>query len=199
MKKIALVIALAITSLNSALAQNAPMQNAPAEKQLRFLVGGGLTFGGDKLITVEYENGIDMDVRAGGMIAINAGIDYRVTDTFSFQATVGYHVDNTSASNADARFSRVPMELLAYYHVSPQWRVGGGARYVSKPKFKMSGVIGNDNITFDNTVSGVVEAEYLLGRHAGFKLRYVHEKYKHDWIDGKIDGSHVGILANYYF
>lgn len=199
MKKIALVIALAIASLNSALAQNAPLQNAPEQKQLRFLVGGGLTFGGDKLVTVEYVNGTEMDVRAGGMLAMNAGIDYRVTDTFSFQATVGYHVDDSSARNGDARFTRVPMELLAYYHLGPQWRVGGGARYVSNPKFKTSGVIGSDNLKFDNTVSGVIEGEYLLGRHAGFKLRYVHEKYEHDWINGKIDGSHVGILANYYF
>lgn len=194
MKKIALIIALATASLNAAQAQD-----APAQKQLRFLAGGGVTFGGDKLITVEYDNGIDMDVRAGGMIALHAGIDYRVTDTFSFQATVGYHVDNTSARNADARFERYPLEVLAYYHVSPQWRLGGGARYVSNPKFKTSGDLGDTDYAFDNSLGGVLEAEYLMTPHWGFKLRYVHEKYEAKQLQGKIDGNHVGVLANFYF
>jgi opacity protein-like surface antigen len=194
MKKIVLAIALAIASLNAAQAQNAPV-----DKQLRFLVGGGLTFGGDKLITVKYENDVDMSVRAGGMIALTGGVEYRVSNAFSLQATLGYHVDNTSASNADARFDRFPMELLAYYHLSPQWRVGGGARYVSNPKFKTSGVADIGDYTFDNTIGGLVEVEYLMNEHVGFKLRYVQEKYESKQIRGKIDGNHVGMLANFYF
>ncbi len=185
MKKIVLLVTLAIASLNLAQAQT---QQAPApQKQMRFLLGGGITFGGDKLITVEYENGAEMDVRAGGMIALNAGVDYRVTNEFSMQGTVGYHVDNTSARNGDARFTRMPLEVLAYYHVSPQWRLGAGARYVSNPKLKLSGVIGSGDVAFDNVVSGLV------------KIRYVREDYEVKGFGGKIDGSHVGILANYYF
>ena len=194
MKKMALVIALAFASLTSAQAQS----EAPAQKQLRFLVGTGLTFGGDKLMTVEYENGVEMDIRAGGMIAFTAGIDYRVNDAFSFQGTIGYHVDNTSARNADARFERFPVELLAYYHVSPSWRIGGGARYVNSPTLKTQG-FGFGDISFDNTVGGVLEAEYLMNRHVGFKLRYVMEKYERKNRVGETDGNHVGIFANYYF
>lgn len=194
MKKIALVIALAIASLTSAQAQT----QAPARKQLRFLVGTGITFGGDKLMTVEYENGVEMDIRAGGMIAFTAGIDYFVNDKFSFQGTIGYHVDNTSARNADARFERFPIELLAYYHVSPSWRIGGGARYVSNPKLKTDG-LAMGNFSFDNSVGGVLEAEYLMNRHVGFKVRYVMEKYESKFLEKSIDGNHVGIFANYYF
>jgi hypothetical protein len=194
MKKIALVIALAIASLGAAQAQNAQTQ-----KQLRGVVGGGLTFGGDKLLTVEYENGVEMDLRAGGMIAMYGGIDYRVTDQFSFQATLGYHVDNTTARNADARFDRFPLEVLAYYHVSPNWRIGGGARYVSYPKLTTSGALNVGDFTFDNTISGVLEAEYLMGSHVGIKFRYVNEKYESKQIAEKVDGSHIGILANFYF
>ena len=197
MKKIALVIALATASLSSAQAQD-----ASAQKPMRFLLGGGLTFGGDKLVTAKYDNDVEMDVRAGGMIALNAGIDYRVTDTFAFQATLGYHFDSTSATNADARFTRIPLELLAYYYVSPQWRVGGGVRYVSNPKVSFSErfrSIGAADQAFDNSVGAVLEGEYLLGRHVGIKLRYVHETYEGAAILGKADGSHVGILANYYF
>jgi hypothetical protein len=198
MKKTALVIALAIASLNQAHAQYAAPTPAP-QKQMRFLLGGGLTFGGDKLITVEYDNGVEMDIRAGGMLAFNAGVDYRITNEFSMQATAGYHVDNTSARNGDARFTRMPIEVLAYYHVGPQWRVGAGARYVSNPKLKLSGAVGNGDVAFDNAVSGLVEAEYIMGEHLGIKVRYVRETYEKKPFTDKIDGSHVGILANYYF
>lgn len=194
MKKIALVIALAIASLGAAQAQNAQTQ-----KQLRGVLGAGLTFGGDKLLTVEYENGVEMDLRAGGMIAMYGGIDYRVTDQFSFQATLGYHVDNTTARNADARFDRFPLEVLAYYHVSPNWRIGGGARYVSNPKLKTSGALNIGDFAFDNTIGGVLEAEYLMGSNVGIKLRYVNESFESKQIVEKVDGSHIGILANFYF
>lgn len=194
MKKIALVIALAIASLGTAQAQN-----TPAQPQMRGVLGGGVTFGGDTLLTVEYENGTEMDLRAGGIVTMYGGIDYRVTDQFSFQATVGYHVNNASARNADARFERFPLEVLAYYHVSPQWRLGGGARYVSNPKLKTSGALNIGDFAFDNTLSGVLEAEYLMSSHVGFKLRYVHETYESKQIAEKIDGKHVGILANFYF
>jgi hypothetical protein len=199
MKKAALVLALAIASLNSAHAQaDAPV--APvAQKQMRFLAGAGLTVGGDKLMTVKYENGTDMAIRAGGMIALNAGIDYRMTEKFSFQATVGYHVDSTSARNADARFERYPIELLAYYQVSPQWRIGGGVRYVSNPKIKTSGVLNIGDVAFDNTVGGVIEAEYLMNENLGIKMRYVNEKYEGKEVVGKIDGQHVGVFAIFYF
>lgn len=195
MNKIALVIALALASLNSAQAQT----EASAPKQMRFLVGAGLTFGGDKLATASYENGAEIDIRAGSMLAITTGIDYRVTDAFSFQATVGYHVDNAPARNGDIRFQRFPMELLAYGHAGTQWRFGGGVRYVSNPKLSSSGAGYVRDYEFDNTVGAVAEAEYLMTPHIGFKLRYVSERYEVNGRSDKIKGNHVGLMANYYF
>jgi opacity protein-like surface antigen len=194
MKKIALVIALAIASLNAAQAQT-----APAEKQMRFLVGGGLTFGGDKLATAEYTNGGEIDIHAGSMIALNAGMEYRFAPEFSLQANVGYHVDNASATNGDIRFQRFPMELLGYYHANQQWRVGGGVRYVSNPKLSSSGAAYFGNFDFKNTVSGVVEVEYLMNQHVGFKVRYVNEKFELKNGTKEFDANHVGFFANYYF
>ncbi|NHZ94029.1 hypothetical protein F2P45_34360, partial [Massilia sp. CCM 8733] len=120
MKKLAFVIAVAIASLGSAQAQT----QAPAANPLRFVVGAGLTAGGDKLATAEYANGGSIDVRAGGMIAFLAGVDYRVNQQFSFQGTVGFHVDQASAKNGDVTFKRFPIEVLGYFHPSDKMRIG---------------------------------------------------------------------------
>jgi hypothetical protein len=177
----------------------APLSQAAPAKQMHFLLGTGLTFGGDKLATAEYENGGSIDIRAGSMIAVVAGVDYRVTQEFSLQATFGYHFDNASASNGDIRFERFPIEVLAYYQTAPKWRVGAGARYISSPKLKSSGAADIGDFSFDNTVGAVIEAEYMISPKVGIKMRYVNEKYEISGVPGKIDGSHAGVFGIYYF
>jgi hypothetical protein len=194
MKKAALVLALAIASLNPALAQD-------ASPQMRVVLGAGLTFGGDRLVTAENQDNLDMDIRAGGTYAFNAGVDYRVNDALSLQATLGYHVDPSSFFfvMGDASFRRYPVEVLAYYNVSPKWRVGGGARYLGSPTLKAEGLFGKQDVKFDSSVGAVLEAEYAMGRHAGIKLRYVHETIEGKVLTRKADASHLGIFASYYF
>jgi hypothetical protein len=195
MKKIAFVIAMAIASLSSAQAQT----QAPAANPARFFIGMGLTGGGDKLATAYYENGGDIDIYSGGLISLSGGLDYQVTPEFSFQASIGYHVANASARNGDMRFERYPLELLAYYHVAPNWRIGGGARYASGAKFRSSGAGDVGDFSYKSSVGGVVEAEYLMTQHWGFKLRYVVEKFEEKTYGEKTDGNHVGLFAHYYF
>ena len=195
MNKIISAFVLAIATLGAAQAQTA----APEAKQMRFLVGMGLTFGGDKLATASYSNGDDVDIRAGQMIELNTGIDYRVTPEFSFQATIGYHTDRAGAKNGDLRFTRYPMELLAYYQLNQQWRIGGGARYVSSPKLSSSGAAYIGNYEFKNALSAVAEAEYMMGQHWGFKVRLVSEKFEEKFSGEKVDANHIGFFGTYYF
>lgn len=195
MKKFALAIALAVASLNAAHAQTGP----EATKPVHFLVGMGLTFGGDELASVQWANGDDYKITAGGMIAFQAGVDYRVSPEFSLQGTFAYHFDQANGSNGDMKFTRYPVELLAYYHPTQNWRVGGGLRYVNSPKLSSSGAAYIGNFTFKNTVSPVIEAEYLLGEHLGIKARFVKEEYELKNYNEKYKGDHFGVFMNYYF
>ena len=206
MKKSVFAIALAIASMGAAQAQD-----AGSPKQLYFLVGTGLTFGGDKLATVTYEDLGDYDLRAGGLVAFTAGVDFRVNPQFSLQSTVSYHVNSANASNGDLKFQRFPIELLAYYHPSPKWRVGGGVRYVSSPELNGKGYGAGEDTEYDNTVGAVIETEYLVSQNFGVKVRFVSEKYKskreeyrtggHTFYIGgnEYSGNHVGIFGNFYF
>lgn len=174
-------------------------QAADTGAPLRFLVGGGATYGGDSLLNVpsrDYEN---KDLKAGGLGQVYGGFEYRISDTLSFQNTVGYNVNYTKADGAKIRFTRIPIDLLAVYAITPNLRVGAGAQLVARPELKGSGLASRVDQKYDNAVGYIVEGEYLFTPQMGLKLRYVKEEFKPDNGGAKVDGSHAGVLFSYYF
>ncbi len=196
MKKIALVIALAIASLNAASAQ-APL--VAEVSPLRFTIGMGITGGGDQLATTVFTDGTEQEIRAGGLVAFVGGVDYRIGQHFSVQGNVGFHVDNSTATNGDVNFRRFPVELLGYVNVSEKWRIGGGVRFVNAVKLSSSGAAGDTDYDFDNTVGAVLETEYMFSERVGMKIRAVSEKYKVSNRNLEFKGNHIGIFGNFYF
>ena len=208
MKKPAFALSLALAAFG---AQAQTVEPAPAPvaapavqyepvgaKPLRFVLGIGATFGGDKLATAYYDDGDEVDLKAGDLVALVAGVDYRINQEFSVQGTVGYHVDRAGADNGDMRFERIPFELLGYYHVNDKVRVGGGLRYVTGVKFRSSGAGDIGDYKFKDTTSAVAEIEYLFSPRMGLKLRYANDEFKEKYYGGKVKGDHVGIFANFY-
>ncbi|HBF51326.1 MAG TPA: hypothetical protein DDX04_14375 [Massilia sp.] len=206
MKNIAFSVSLALATF-AAQAQTGEQAPLPAPavqyepvgaKPLRFVLGIGATFGGDKLATAYYDDGDEIDLRAGESIALVAGADYRINQDFSVQGTIAYHVDRAGARNGDMRFERIPFELLGYYHVNDKVRVGGGLRYVTGVEFRSSGAGDIGDYKFKDTTSAVAEIEYLFNPRMGLKLRYANDEFKEKSYGGKVKGEHVGIFANFY-
>jgi len=189
---------LAFASLFAVLGATQAQSGYGAPSPARFLFGAGLSGGGDEIAKARYTNGDNVNLHAGGLIYLTAGMDYRFTPEFALQGTVNYHVDRANARNGDIKFERFPIELIAYYQPNPAWRVGGGVRYTSSPKLSGGGIASGIDASFDNTTSAVVEAEYFTSPKLGIKVRYVNETFKTPGI-GDVDGSHVGISANFYF
>jgi hypothetical protein len=52
--------------------------------------------------------------------------------------------------------------------------------------------------SFDSTVGGVVEGEFLATPNIGIKLRGVAEKYKPEGGGPSIDAGHVGVYFSWY-
>lgn len=202
MKKTALAFSLAAclaASAGAARAQTYEVVQPIETRPLRFVVGAGLTHGGDKLATAYYEDGDEIELRAGDTIALLAGVDYRFSPQFSVQGTVGYHLDSAPARNGDMRFVRVPLELLGYYHVNDKLRAGGGIRFVTNTEFRSSGASDIGDYRFEDSASAVAELEYMVARQVGVKLRYVNDRFEEKRFGGKVKGDHVGLLANFYF
>lgn len=194
MKKFLIAFATLFATLAPAHAQFQQVAPPP----LRYLIGMGLSGGGDKLVEVQYEDGASKDLKAGGLLYFTFGADYRINPEFSVQATINYHVDQADADNGELRFQRFPIELIGYYQPHPQWRVGGGIRYAMNPKLSGSGVADIPDIKFDDATGAVVEVEYFSSPNVGWKARYVNEKYKLPGY-GEAKGNHFGISGNLYF
>ena len=198
---------IATAALAAALAPTLAHAGLDSETPFHPLIGVAITGGGDKLSSVEYNNGGSKDITAGGLVQVYGGAEYHEKGSpFGVQATIGYHFDNTSAYNGNQRFSRWPVEVIALYNVAPRFRVGVGARYASSAKFTSSGAGYVGNADFTSRVGGIVMGEWLITPSMGLQLRYVNEKYKVKAYDGvggvtelNIDGSHGGIGFNYYF
>lgn len=173
---------------------------ADAAAPVKFLLGGGFTFGGDKLATVGFNDGSTENIRAGALLMLYGGTEIRLGDLVSFQATLGYHVDDTSpASNGSLRFSRMPVDLLLHFRINEQLRLGAGVQLVHKAELKGSGDVSGIHAKFDSATGAVLEGEYLFSPHVGLKLRYVSEEFELKGGNATVDGSHVGLLLNYYF
>ncbi len=184
----------------SVFASSAQAQTSPAtDRPLRFFLGMGATFGGDNLATAKFTNGETANVRAGGVVQFHGGATYKFTDTISGTLAAGYHFNRVSASNGSITFSRYPVELLGHYAVTPAVRLGGGLRLISSPKLTSSGVASGIKSDFGSTTGLVVEGEYLISDRYGIKLRYVNEEYKINGTNKKVDGSHAGLMFNFYF
>jgi opacity protein-like surface antigen len=202
------VLAGALAGAAGAQEADKPLAAGPA---LRPLLGLGLTVGGDPIL-VPYAEPDAPDVvtredyiKFGQFWQFYGGVEYQVAPRFSLQATLGYHTDSSSDYGTVVRFSRYPLELLGHYHATPEWRFGGGLRYVKNARFLGDVTLsegGNSNFRFDfqDTTGLVLETEYRMSRSLGLKFRLVAEKYELEApLDGdKVDGSHAGLMLNWY-
>jgi hypothetical protein len=175
---------------------------------LRPVLGAGITVGGSplKVQVVNPETGdvLRTDrIKFGQFWQFYGGVAARMGPRLSLQATYGYHMDSSSETDANFRFSRYPIELLAHYRTDSDWLLGGGLRYVTNVKFVGSGsavISGGGHFELKNTTGAVIEAEYRVQQTLGLKLRYVAEKYefKAPFEGQKVDGNHVGLLLSWY-
>lgn len=191
MKRLFITAVIAMAATGSAQAQQQP------ERAVRGLLGIGVTGGGDSLATVAFTNGTTEDIRAGGLVHVYGGAEFRLGTQVTLQTTIGYHVDDTSsASNGSLRFSRYPAELLVHYQIDNHVRLGGGVRYISSAKIDGRGVLAGNRVDFDSTVGAVIEGEYLVTPNIGLKLRFVNEKYEVNGVSA--DGKHGGFYFTWY-
>jgi hypothetical protein len=194
MKHFLALTALAAAAIAPTLAHAAMDTSNPVHP----LIGMAITGGGDKLSSVEFQNGGSRDITAGGLVQIWGGVEYREQGSpFAFQGTFGYHFDNTSADNGSQRFERFPLELIALYSFDPKFRLGVGARYATSAKFKSSGAGDVGDFNFKSQLAPMLMGEWLITPSVGLQLRYVHETFKINGVS--IDGSHGGVGVNYYF
>lgn len=186
------------------LAVPSPDAQTQGEKPLHFFLGGAVTFGGDKLATIYLTNGNEQNIRAGSLLEIKGGIDFRIIPRVSLRGSIGYHFDQESASSSggadgNINFFRFPLEGMLFWHVNDELRVGAGVRKAFGATLEgTDGLAYFGSYTLESSLGIVVEAEYQIGS-VGLFLRYVTEKYRLNSYSLWNGGGHVGLGVNYYF
>lgn len=102
----------------------------PADKPgLDFVLEGAFEGGGARLIELTFTNGDTQTLTAGQGGTIAAGLQYRpaALPKLSIAGTVGYKFVTNASENADIGISRVPVEVIGRWSLSPDWWVGAGA------------------------------------------------------------------------
>lgn len=170
-----------------------------SQAQIRPLIGTGITYGGETLAEVTYNNGWTEKIKSGGLVALYGGVEFYLGDVVAMQATVGYHIDNSSGRNASLRFSRYPIDLVALVRVAPNVRIGAGVQYVDSAKLAGSGDLSGIRVDYKASTGGIVEGEYLFWPNFGVQVRGVVRKYQATDGSPSVSGNHLGVMVNYYF
>lgn len=177
---------------------------------LRFFGSLGGAFGGDTLASGTYTDGTSYEVNAGKGLVLSVGADYRVADKVTVQGSVGYQSGSTNAKNGEISFTRSPVELLVFYDISKQIRLGGGVRKANGAELTVSGAASATPGKYDSSVGTVLEGQYFFSpvdagaavRKAqwGLNLRYVSETYTPtNGSAGAKSGNHLGFGVVMYY
>lgn len=166
-------------------------------KQFNFVLGAGITVGGDDLLSVSYRDGDSDKLKAGELLDLKIGGQYRPEGAkVSLQATIGFHFDSVDADNGDASFSRMPLDLLAFYHKN-QHRFGLGGTYHSNTELDIDiDILPKEKIDFKNSAGWVVEYGYRFEQSPlTLALRGVKIEYKEQRSGLTASGDHIGVYA----
>ena len=202
-------------NLLMALLMGATGATAQAEApRFRVLASAAYGVGGDTLVSETYSNtGQPFELRTGTGWVWAVGADLRMTDSVAIQASVGHQRNRAIGANFDFDFQRQPVELLAFYSMTDQVRLGLGARKVYNAKLTgygtAAGYTGTGN--YDSSVGTVLEGQYFFTTPSlterklmvGMNLRYVQETFKlaEGGVGPRTDksGDHVEIGLIFYY
>jgi outer membrane protein with beta-barrel domain len=200
MKNVVTTLALAASVLVCSHSVSAEEASAAPASNTDLLLSLGVTYGGDKLATISYDDGDDVDIHGGDLVLFGIGALHQFGNNWEAQPSVNYQFDRANARNGDATFDRIPLDLLGFYRVGAH-RFGGGITYHLNPKFDSDFDFagGDGTVDFDNAVGAVVEYDYFFNEHVSLGLRYTSIKYKSDEISDDVDGSYGGLMLNGYF
>jgi hypothetical protein len=182
---------------SSAFAQGSPWQ---------FTGGILLSEGGDRLFTGKYTDGTKIDITAGGTLALNFGLYRNIGSAFDLQTTLGIHTAGTLGTNGNASFTRFPLEVMGFYQLNDDYRLGAGARKSLSAKLGTSGVATyQPSLEFNASVGSVVELQYLIGKktrkskaQTAVNFRYVKETFTEKTEGIKVKGDHIGVGVVFY-
>lgn len=115
----------------------------------KFLIEGGIEYGGDEILKVFFTNGGDQTIKAGqgGYVAFGGQLEFQKIKNLMLRASVGIKYNTTAAENANIRLTRFPISLTPYLKIKDDFRIGIGITTHQNVKFKGDGFVSDMDFT----------------------------------------------------
>lgn len=162
------------------------MVNPHAKYGFGFTGGVFIDGGGDDVITVVFTDGSSDTLTTGDGFGFNIGGRYRPQGTrVDLSATVGYKLDDITASNASVDISRKTFELHLDYFLNNDFWIGFGPVFHRGIKVDGGGFV--PNFTFDDAAG--------MNVRVGWKaIALSHTTMDYSVAGFSLDASSTGLL-----
>ena len=158
---------------------------------------GGISFGGDRLQTVTFEdengNNFTEDLSAGELFFLNFGSLWHLNEDFKLVTTLGWHYDQINIDPGNVDFSRFPLEFIPFFYPAENHRFGFGLTYHIAPRLDTTDSGGSET-KFEDALGLVFEYDTQIGANFYFGIRFVQIEYETETTGQVFDGNYIGIL-----
>jgi len=176
------------------------------DRAWQYTGGAILTSGGDSLLKGRYTDGTKVDITAGSLVDLRFGVNVSLRPTVDIQTTLGIHNDGIFSSDANASFTRFPLEVMGFYQLNNSYRIGAGLRKSLSAKLKTDGRANYvRDADYKSSVGNVLEFQYLLGKNnpeskakTALNFRFVKESFTEKSYGYKVKGNHIGFGVIFY-
>jgi len=182
------------------------------ESPVSFSLVAGIAVGGDKLADIDYDNDTSDSIKAGSGFAFGGGVNFQINTNWSVQSNLAYFFDTDNADNADIGITRLTLDLIPYYKINNDFKVGAGITYHINPEFEYEITnISKSIIEFDSAMGLVASVGYeLQSVNSWVELRYTAIDYEASnvnflgmSIDAQgaepVDANHLALNFHYKF
>ncbi len=175
------------------IASTAVSQTTNNAVKAKFLLEGGVEYGGDEIIKVFFTNGGDQTMRAGqgGYIAAGGQFEFSSIKNFIVRTTIGIKYNTTAADNANIRLTRIPITLMPQLQLKHNFRIGLGITTHQSINFKGDGFV--QDIKFTSSLAPRFELGYKW-----IAITYTPIKYKAE-TGKELSASSFGISLSHAF
>lgn len=163
----------------------------------------GADFGGETLVDVTYSDGSQSSIDAGQGFSLSGGLMYALVEEqsydFDLQATIGYKFASiTEATNASLDYTRIPLDLLFFYHSKDgSWRLGGGVTYHTGVSLEGSGITAAATTDFDDSLGYIIEMDYITEKYF-IGMRITSIDYTSERFNTTVGAESVGIQVGLF-
>lgn len=182
----AVVVALVIAP-TVALAQRTSAPPATPASPIAFVIEGGVEYGGDEIVAIQFTNGDTQKLSAGQGGTIAAGLQFQpaALPRFSVAATVGYKFVTNASENASIGMTRIPLELVGRWKLDQDWWIGAGVVRHASVKLNGDGFFPDDE--FDASTGATLELGWRWAALTYTSLDYA------DPFGGTYDAGSIGV------